>query len=65
MNYRIRYRRPGHTAESEALVEPNTPTEALVKFRCIRGGTGASHQQDEVTSVSAADSAQSSGQDML
>ena len=56
MNYRIRYRKPGHTAEAEALVEANSPTEALVKFRCIREPRpGVSHQQEEVTSVCTVD----------
>jgi hypothetical protein len=56
MNYRIRYRKPGHRAEGETLVEANSPTEAMVKFRCTRGvHPGVSHQQEEVTSVCAVD----------
>ncbi len=35
MVYRIRYRDPGQNSESEAIVEANTPTEAMVKFRCV------------------------------
>ena len=33
MIYRIRFCRPGQTDESEAAVEANNPTEAVVKFR--------------------------------
>jgi hypothetical protein len=35
MVYRIRYRDPGQGPEAEAMVEANSPTEAMVKFRCI------------------------------
>ncbi len=33
MVYRIRYREEGDQGEAEAVVEANSPTEALVKFR--------------------------------
>ncbi len=36
MNYRIRYRQPEGAGELEATVEANSPTEAVVKFRCTR-----------------------------
>jgi hypothetical protein len=35
MVYRIRYRDVGGEAERIATVEANSPTEAMVKFRCI------------------------------
>ena len=34
MNYRIRYREQDIADENEALIEANSPNEALVKFRC-------------------------------
>ncbi len=53
MVYRIRYR--DRTArESEMAVEANSPNEAVVKFRHIRGGTSIGTQcRESVTSVSA------------
>jgi len=58
MTYRIRYRRAGEPTELETLVEANSPTEALVKFRCTRQCRPESHpEKDQVTSVSAADHA--------
>ena len=56
MNYRIRYRQAGDQGDAETLVEANSPTEALVKFRCTRRfapDTAALHEQ--VPSVSSAD----------
>jgi len=32
MVYRIRYRKPDGPADAEAVVEANSPTEAMVKF---------------------------------
>ena len=56
MNYRIRYRQAGQDMESEAIVEANSPAEAVVKFRCTRSSVlhPAGHQ-DQVMSVSAAE----------
>lgn len=56
MNYRIRYRQAGRPDDAEAMVEANSPTEALVKFRCTRDPLPqAMSQPDQVTSVSAVD----------
>jgi hypothetical protein len=35
MVYRIRYTDPSQAGQAEAMVEANSPTEAMVKFRCI------------------------------
>ena len=37
MVYRIRYRPSDVAADAETAVEANTPTEAVVKFRCAFG----------------------------
>ena len=56
MNYRIRYRQPKEADEAEVIVEANSPTEALVKFRCTLGPrVGAEPQRDMVTSICPAD----------
>lgn len=56
MNYRIRYRQAGRPDDAEAMVEANSPNEALVKFRCTRDTRPqAMSQSDQVTSVSVAD----------
>lgn len=36
--YRIRYRHGAGQAEDEAVVEANSPVEAMVKFRHTRNG---------------------------
>jgi len=55
MNFRIRYRQHGVT-EAETVVEANSPTEAVVKFRCTRQACGSnSGAGEEVLSVNAAD----------
>jgi len=56
MNYRIRYRQAGQDMESEAIIEANSPAEAVVKFRCTRGSVAhpVGHD-DQVISVSAAE----------
>jgi len=60
MNFRIRYKQARGLHEAEAVVEANSPTEALVKFRCIRGGrTSAPLQQEQVTSVCPAERTES------
>jgi len=54
--YRIRYRDTVGRSESEAVVEANSPNEALVKFRHVRSDRdrpGCSRQL--VTSVSVDD----------
>jgi len=54
--YRIRYRGSAGFSESEAMVEANSPNEALVKFRHVRGDhsqTDCSRQL--ITSVSVDD----------
>lgn len=56
MNFRIRYRQREEAGESEALVEANSPTEAVVKFRCTREHRPHfSAEQDVITSVCPAD----------
>lgn len=56
MNYRIRYRQAGDQRDAETLVEANSPTEALVKFRCTRRfAPDAAAGQEQVTSVSSDD----------
>ena len=60
MNYRIRYRQAGRPDDAEAMVEANSPTEALVKFRCTRDPLPRTMPQaDQVTSVSVADGPES------
>ncbi len=53
MVYRIRFRDAAATGESEATVEANSPTEALVKFRCVYNCREYAHSSvtAEVTSV--------------
>jgi hypothetical protein len=48
MVYRIRFRCGGQQSESEVEVEANTPTEAMVKFRHVRGG---GEGQSRITSI--------------
>lgn len=56
MTFRIRYRQGEGAGESEALVEANSPTEAVVKFRCTREHRPHfSVEQNVITSVSQAD----------
>jgi len=50
MNYRIRFRQGGEAAEREVVVEAHSPTEAMVKFRCVRH-THARDEARQVTSV--------------
>ena len=56
MVYRIRYRDRCNDKEAEAVVEANSPTEALVKFRHVHGA--AAHPTiapEGVTSICAED----------
>ena len=55
MNYRIRYRQAKGVGEAEAIVEANSPAEALVKFRCIRAYKPQAVSQEVITSVQAAE----------
>jgi len=56
MNFRIRYRQSEGSREDEVVVEANTPTEALVKFRCIREARPYGSSRDHlITSVAPAD----------
>ena len=53
MTYRIRFQQPGRPREDEALIEANSPNEALVKFRCIRRfGVDPAYRSEHITSVS-------------
>ena len=56
MTYRIRFKQTEGAGEGEIVIEANSPTEAVVKFRCARGQT-FHHvmKQEEITSVSDAD----------
>ncbi len=49
MDYRIRYRIAGESAEREAVVNAGSPSEALVRFRHRLAGGGEGH---EVLSIS-------------
>ena len=63
MTYRIRYRKARSIADAVALVEANSPTEALVKFRCTLNSSMRSWQdQDVVTSVCLAEAVPHVGQ---
>ena len=53
MVYRIRYRDRCNDKEAEAVVEANSPTEALVKFRHVHGAAHATIAPEGVTSVCA------------
>jgi hypothetical protein len=54
MVYRIRYRRLAEQREDEAVVEANSPTEALVKFQHARSDwPDRSRYRPQVTSVKA------------
>ena len=55
MVYRIRYRSSNAAANAEAAVEANTPTEAMVKFRCAYGQDAEGADALEVQSVWAED----------
>jgi len=58
MNFRIRYRQSEGAREDEVLVEANTPTEAMVKFRCIREARPYGSSRDHlITSVAPAERA--------
>ncbi|MFP4356308.1 MAG: hypothetical protein ACLFUJ_14415 [Phycisphaerae bacterium] len=53
MVYRIRYHDATGQGETEAVVEANSPTEAMVKFRCIYNTREFEAEMPEVvTSVS-------------
>ena len=41
MLYRIRYHSDEGSGEAEVAIEANTPTEAIVKFRHLQGGSGS------------------------
>jgi hypothetical protein len=52
MNWRIRYREPAARHEREAVVQANSPTEAMVKFCSTWGGRPEPARGSEnVTSV--------------
>jgi len=52
MVYRIRYKHPEAAAEAEMLVEANSPTEALVKFRHLRDDqTSPPPPAERITSI--------------
>jgi hypothetical protein len=53
MVYRIRYRAAQTPHSEEAVVEANSPHEAVVKFRHAPAGRPAGRQSDVVTSVRA------------
>lgn len=55
MVYRIRYRSTGQPGNGEAVVEANSPTEAMVKFQYARDGGSAQACREIVTSVRAED----------
>ena len=55
MVYRIRYRPNNSAADAEAVVEANTPTEAVVKFRCAYGQGAQGAHALKVQSVWAED----------
>ncbi len=56
MVYRIRYHDTLGQGQTEAMVEANSPTEAMVKFRCIYNTREFEAELPEVvTSVSADD----------
>ena len=58
MVYRIRYQDATGASETEAVVEANSPTEAMVKFRCIYNTREFAAQMPElVTSVCAEEAA--------
>ena len=50
MVYRIRYHDINESAEAEAQVEANSPSEAMVKFRCIHTTAGPNAQACEMVS---------------
>lgn len=49
MNYRIRYK-DSKAAEAEIVLEANSPTEAMVKFRCMHSEPSR-EAGDSVTSI--------------
>ena len=51
--YRIRYQERSGSARGEALVEANSPAEAMVKFRCGSGALPRPKSEELITSVSA------------
>ena len=53
MVYRIRYRAAQAPHSGEAVVEANSPNEAMVKFRHAPAGRPAGRHPDVVTSVRA------------
>lgn len=56
MTYRIRYRKTHSHSEVEAVIEANSPAEAMVKFRCMQGSNHRpSKASGDVTSVTAID----------
>jgi hypothetical protein len=62
MVYRIRFRTGGGLRdESEVVVEANTPTEAMVKFRHVRGGQDGG-SQGRITSICSEHSCQPQGE---
>ena len=55
MVYRIRYRPNDAAVDAETAVEANTPTEAMVKFRCAYGQDAEGADALKVQSVWAED----------
>jgi len=56
MVYRIRYHDSNQIIETEAVVEANSPAEAMIKFRCIHTtAKPISASSEMVTSVSSED----------
>ncbi len=51
MTYRIRYRTPGSGGSVEAIVDANSPNEAVVKFRCAGTGAEGEAMTSEILSV--------------
>lgn len=61
MVYRIRYHAAQASHSGEAVVEANSPNEAMVKFRHAPAGRPAGRHTDVVTSVRAEDPDESAG----
>jgi len=54
MVYRIRYRRENDHGQAEVVVEANSPTEALVKFRhTYSGNVDMERLRQRITSICA------------
>ena len=51
MVYRIRYREAGKPDKAEMVVEANSPTEAIVKFRHLYPGRRQDDLKHEITGI--------------